>query len=577
MLRPGSMPQTPEEQIASGWWQPQWAWSHPFKASSAAATRFVLDKLERFYADPYEWLGRYREQELDRGLWVGNVEAASFTPGRHQPAHGQAKPVAAMRYQAQLLLQASTSVAGASSAVTGSLWSYKRQRRFAGPTAHVHRQGQQTRPHGSLRRAAHHACNPDHTQVAADGRPCCPKWVVMTTVFAPGTLVLDQLNRLPSDWCTVIVADKRTPSWPPVDGRITLLTASDQLWLPYATVKHLPWNHFGRKNLGYLFAIAHGARWIYDTDDDNLLKPLPPADTDGGDRYDIDTGVLEAAAHTFQSATPVVCGDSVRALRVFNPYPLFGAAGAWPRGLPLDAVVPTTTGCNATGVAAAVELQQPHTAGRIVIWQSLADMNPDVDAIFRLTRPPQFSFASTGGRMLAAVPAEGLYAPFNAQATLFHHDAFWSLLLPTTVHSRVSDIWRSYIAQRVMRDHGQRLAFTSPRVWQNRTQHDFLRDFDSEHDLYLKAGALLALLDGLHPPAPLTAATGNRDAAAGWTYFGTNSIAAHFEALMIDLFEHGVVEEADVLLAQAWLSDLVAMGYAFPGDAKRDDDVKRPP
>jgi len=33
----------------------------------------------------------------------------------------------------------------------------------------------------------------------------------------------------------------------------------------------VPWNHFGRKNLGFLFAIHYGAKVIYDTDDDNEI------------------------------------------------------------------------------------------------------------------------------------------------------------------------------------------------------------------------------------------------------------------------------------------------------------------
>jgi len=37
--------------------------------------------------------------------------------------------------------------------------------------------------------------------------------------------------------------------------------------------------------------------------------------------------------------------------------------------------------------------------------------------------------------------------PYNAQATIHFYDAFWALLLPVSVAGRVSDIWRSYIAQ----------------------------------------------------------------------------------------------------------------------------------
>ena len=33
----------------------------------------------------------------------------------------------------------------------------------------------------------------------------------------------------------------------------------------------MPWNHFGRKNLGFVYAALHGAEYIYDTDDDNFV------------------------------------------------------------------------------------------------------------------------------------------------------------------------------------------------------------------------------------------------------------------------------------------------------------------
>ena len=57
------------------------------------------------------------------------------------------------------------------------------------------------------------------------------------------------------------------------DLKIYYLSVEDQqrmAVMPFA--KMLPWNSFGRKNLGYLYAIAHGAQVIFDFDDDNLLK-----------------------------------------------------------------------------------------------------------------------------------------------------------------------------------------------------------------------------------------------------------------------------------------------------------------
>ncbi|CAN0473368.1 unnamed protein product, partial [Laminaria digitata] len=41
---------------------------------------------------------------------------------------------------------------------------------------------------------------------------------------------------------------------------VTYLAPEDQEQLPYRIVSLLPWNHFGRKNVGYLYAVHHGAK-----------------------------------------------------------------------------------------------------------------------------------------------------------------------------------------------------------------------------------------------------------------------------------------------------------------------------
>ena len=44
------------------------------------------------------------------------------------------------------------------------------------------------------------------------------------------------------------------------------------------------------------------------------------------------------------------------------------------------------------------------------------------------------------------------------------------------VHGRVSDIWRSYIVQRLLWDVGYSVAFSPPLVVQNRGPHNYLAD-----------------------------------------------------------------------------------------------------
>ena len=86
----------------------------------------------------------------------------------------------------------------------------------------------------------------------APGRSPCKMWAVITSIFAPTTTV-KQIASL-KDWCLVIAGDKKSPREYNVSGERTHYLSPDaQERLPFATSKMLRWNHFGRKNLGYLY------------------------------------------------------------------------------------------------------------------------------------------------------------------------------------------------------------------------------------------------------------------------------------------------------------------------------------
>ncbi len=53
---------------------------------------------------------------------------------------------------------------------------------------------------------------------------------------------------------------------------VIFLSDKDQEKIQMAFVEKMPWGSFGRKNIGYLYAIANGAKYIWDFDDDNQLK-----------------------------------------------------------------------------------------------------------------------------------------------------------------------------------------------------------------------------------------------------------------------------------------------------------------
>ena len=60
------------------------------------------------------------------------------------------------------------------------------------------------------------------------------------------------------------------------------------------------------------------------------------------------------------------------------------------------------------------------------------------------------------------------------KATLHFSVAFWGMLLPVTVHGRVSDIWRSYFTQALLPVAGAVAAFAPPWVQQVRAHHNIM-------------------------------------------------------------------------------------------------------
>ena len=385
-----------------------------------------------------------------------------------------------------------------------------------------------------------------------NGQKLCEKWTVITTIFPPTSLIR-QLSKLDKSWCTVIVGDKRSPSDYSVegDGRVVYLSPDDQLKLPYKIVHLLPWNHFGRKNLGYLYAIHHGAQLIYDTDDDNILK------------VDENTGVPAIPDKKLGLEQSAAASDTVNVgTTAYNPYPSFRPMKShlaatsyalfepetflWPRGFPLDLIRDVNTyhsGDISKAHNASVHPNQ-FDGGSITIVQSLADNDPDVDAIYRLTGNLPVHFSRDRVASIEVIP-KGVLSPFNAQATIFSRSAFWGLLLPISVTGRVSDIWRSYFTGRLLWSVNQRLAFASPWVTQCRNPHNYLADLDAEADLYSKSGALVSTLLQWKPAA--------------------STLEGQIEELIIKMFEIDMLHEVnDVHLHIAWLQDLLQVGFTFP-------------
>jgi len=334
------------------------------------------------------------------------------------------------------------------------------------------------------------------------------KWVVVTTINYP-TDAVRTIASLPG-WRVVIVADKKTPKDWELEN-CDFLSIEKQQKLGYHMNDLLPYNHYGRKNLGYVYAIQHGAKTIYETDDDNILIDTTHI-TYLPERSEI------SALHPSDSSVSVV-----------NPYAHFGEPTIWPRGFPLEQIMKSQT----------YKLEKKKST-LIPIQQGLANKDPDVDAIFRLTRKLNITFANSEP---VNIPI-GIMTPYNSQNTFFHQRALWGLLIPITTTFRVCDIWRGYWSQRLLWEIGGSLAFLPASVIQNRNPHHLLEDFIDEDDLYKQAGKLVKFL-------------------REWRSERTN-----FFERMVDLsyamVDAGFWEIGDAQLATAWVKDLKAVGYVPP-------------
>jgi hypothetical protein len=272
------------------------------------------------------------------------------------------------------------------------------------------------------------------------------KFIVITSIFNP-TEAIEKFSAL-TDYHLVVVGDKKTPAdWH--YNNCTYLNVEAQIALSHSLANTIPFNHYGRKMIGYVYAMQQGADIIIDTDDDNIPY----------------TGW----------SFPNFEGDyltSKNDLGWVNIYHHFSEQPIWPRGLPLR---------NIKDSREKLQWQKDKTNQRIGIWQGLADEDPDVDAIYRLTSNTPCVFQ----KKEPVVLEKGTICPFNSQNTAIQKELFPLLFLPSFVTFRFTDILRGIIAQPILWQHNYRLGFTEATVVQKRNEHDYFKDFESEVPMYL--------------------------------------------------------------------------------------------
>ncbi|MEI7912593.1 MAG: STELLO glycosyltransferase family protein [Verrucomicrobiota bacterium] len=326
--------------------------------------------------------------------------------------------------------------------------------------------------------------------------------LVVTSIGSPNAALRElAAGCLASGWDFVVAGDSKSPADFAMDG-CRFLSLDAQRDSGFGLGRLCPERSYTRKNLGYLAAIQAGARVIVETDDDNH----PSA----------------------EFWMPRQAGVQCRAVECdgwVNAYQYFSRAFIYPRGLPLSHArdVGPAAGCLET-------LHSP-------IQQGLADNDPDVDAIYRMLFPLPFHFDGDAGPVYLR---RGSWCPFNSQNTTFLAEVFPLLYLPASCSFRMTDIWRSLVAQRVLQANGLGILFHRPTVWQERNTHDLQQDFMEEIPGYASNVRM-------------------REALLGVSCDPHETLRLMMERCYEVLIRHGWVGQDEEPLLQAWLADLEAL------------------
>lgn len=328
--------------------------------------------------------------------------------------------------------------------------------------------------------------------------------VVITSVAAPNKAMNEIANGcIANGMQFIVIGDVPSPEDFHIEGCVFYSLAM-QTKSEFQFAKLCPTRHYARKNIGYLVAMSQKSDIIVETDDDNI-----PMKAFWNDRQ------LKHKARIVTNAGWV------------NMYSYFTKNLIWPRGFDLKSINKEVLAFESLPVR---ELECP-------IQQGLADDNPDVDAIYRLIMPLPVTFNGDRRVMLG----EGSWCPFNSQNTTWWPRAYPLMYLPAYCSFRMTDIWRSFIAQRIAAANGWGILFHEATVRQERNEHDLMKDFRDEVPGYLNNEAIVAALESL----PIRQ--------------GLANIPDNMRMCYAKMVEMKLTSQDELKLLDAWLSDVAAL------------------
>ncbi len=259
-------------------------------------------------------------------------------------------------------------------------------------------------------------------------------------------------------WNLIVIGDKKTPK----DFKLKFgdyFSFNDQKNLNLKFAKICPTNNYARKNIGYLLSFLKNDI-IIETDDDNYPKLK-----------------FFTSRKKNHSVRNIKNHSWINIYKIFNK----NTEIIWPRGLPLDEVDSTK-----------IKVSNKIETNKFNLQQGVADINPDVDAIYRiLYKKINIKFKNL------KINLNNSLSTFNSQNTTWFRDIFPLMYLPVTCPMRCTDIWRSLVVLRIMKLNKLKILFFGTDIYQKRNSHNLLDDMEQELKLYLYDKKIYETLDKL--------------------------------------------------------------------------------
>ena len=261
--------------------------------------------------------------------------------------------------------------------------------------------------------------------------------VIVTTTINPPTKAIKLFDAM-ADWRLIVIGDKKTPP----DYRLergTYVSPKEQESYDKELSDAIGWNCIQRRSFGLLLAHDMRADIVALVDDDNIP-------------YD----------HWGQN---LMVGRDVEVNYYDTDLPAFDPVGAtnvpnlWHRGYPLQLL-------HRRDYAASSRKLMP-----VDVQADFWNGDPDIDAICRMEHAPNCDFDAERFPI-----ASNRFSPFNSQNTFLLRSVLKHYFLFPHI-GRMDDIWASYYVQAK----GCRVVYGKPSVYQERNEHDLVRDMRQEY------------------------------------------------------------------------------------------------